>query len=106
LRPGPGAGERDVGELGDAEVENLHHAVVGHEHVRRLDVAVYDPSRVRFREPPRDLHRDPHRLANRERPARDTLLQCLPIVERHRQVELPIVSLADLVDRADVRVLK
>ena len=39
--------------LGDAEVGDLHRAVVGDEHVRRRDVAVDDPHRLAARAEPR-----------------------------------------------------
>jgi hypothetical protein len=105
-RPRRRPGERDIRQLRDAEVEDLHHAVVGDEHVGRLDVAVHDPTRVRVRETACDLHRDAHRLAERERPARDAPLQRLAVVERHREIQLSVIRLADLVHGAHVGMLE
>ena len=78
----------------------------GDEHVRRLDVAVDDPARVRLGQPARRSGRDAHRLFDRQRPSRDPLLQRLAVVQRHRQIELSRLGLADLVQRADVGVLE
>src|SRR5690606_27955801 len=54
----------------------------------------------------RYIQRDRERVGERERTARDTLRQRLAIVVRHRHVELAVARLADLVDRADVRMLQ
>ena len=49
-----------LGELGEAEVQELHRDLrgVGDEDVRRLYVAMDDPVTVRVREPIEDLRRD------------------------------------------------
>ena len=52
-----------VGELRQAEVENLH-AVVGDDQVAGLDVAMDDALRVRFGEPLGDLRGDLDRLGD------------------------------------------
>ena len=54
---------------GDAEVGELHEAVVAHHDVGRLDVAVHDPGLVRDAERERGLPHDRAHLARRERAA-------------------------------------
>ena len=74
-----GAGDRRLRlrELGQAEVENLHPAVVGDEEVLRLEVPVDDPLLVRRRQPVRDLDGVLDRLADRQRAGGQTLAQRL-----------------------------
>ena len=57
------------GELGEAEVEDLHPAVVRHEEVLGLQVAVDDALVVRRGETGRDLGAEVQRLAGRQGPA-------------------------------------
>ncbi len=45
---------------------------------------------------------DVHCLVQRQRPPLDPLLERLAVVVRHHEVELAVVGLVDLVDRADV----
>ena len=64
----PGAGELHlVDRAGDAEVGQLDQAVVGDEHVARLDVAVHDTRGVRGGQPVGDLAPDLRDLARRQR---------------------------------------
>ena len=97
---------RAAGQLGDAEVEELHLAAPRQHDVRRLDVAMNDVGVVRCRHRARHLHRDVERLVDRHRPAGDPLLQRLPFVVRHRQEHAAIWRLVDLVDRADIRMVE
>ena len=53
---------------GEAEVEDLHAAVLRHEDVLGLDVAVNDPLLVRGGEAVGHLRRDTERPAHRKRP--------------------------------------
>ena len=57
---------------------------------------------------PRSLlqHRAVHRVVQRQRPPLDPLLQRLPLVVRHHEVQLAVGGLVDLVDRADVGVVE
>ena len=95
----PGA---ERGELGEPEVEELDGFVVGHHHVRRLQVAVDDPGRVRRREGAGNLRGDPHALPDGEAPARDHLREGTAGDELHRDEE-GAVRLVDIEDRDDVR---
>ena len=45
-------------------------------------------------------------VVQRQRPPLDPLLQRLPLVVRHHEVQLPVGGLVDLVDRADVGVVE
>ena len=56
--------------------------------------------------PLRDLQRDGQRLVEREPAALQSRLQRFPFVERHRDEQLSVLGLADLIDRADVRMIE
>jgi hypothetical protein len=60
-------------QLGQAEVEDLHEAVVGVHHVLRLQVAVDDAGLVCLRQARRELRRDVDQVAQRQRPRGDPL---------------------------------
>ena len=64
------------------------------------------PAFVRVSESARDLQRDRERFVEREPAAIEARLQRFAFVERHRDEQLSVVGLADLVDRADVRVIE
>jgi hypothetical protein len=57
---------RGVGQLGQAEVDDLRVAVLGDQDVVGLEIAVNDPGAVRFAESVRDLGQDFDRAAERE----------------------------------------
>ena len=67
-----------IGELGEAEVDDLHPSVRSHHDVARLDVAVDDPPLVGGCEAAGDLLRDAGRLRNGQRAARDPVAQRFP----------------------------
>jgi hypothetical protein len=79
---------------------------VGEHEVRGLDVAVNDAGVMRVLEAPANLDRDVERVGDRQRTALQPLLQRLAVVIRHRDEQLSIVGLVDVVDRADVRVVE
>jgi len=58
------------------------------------------------RQPLADLRGDVHRLVQRQRPPLDPLLERLPLVVRHHEVELAVGGLVDLADGADVGVVE
>ncbi len=89
-RPGPR-------EAWQPKVENLGLLALGHEDVRRLDVAVGDAFRVRRRERVGDLDREVEELIRLERLAGDALLQRLALEQFHGDEALA-VKLADFVD--------
>ena len=108
-RSHPRAHARDLRtprKLGKPEIDDLHLAVGSDDDVCRLDVAVDDPVIVRFGKPAADPYHDIKRFGDGERPARDLRIQVLSAVERHADEEEPLGRFADLVDRADVRVVK
>ena len=85
------------------EVEDLHLAPVGDEHVGGLEVPVHDPLGVGVGEPARHLHGDVHRLLDRQRPVVEPLLQGLPVQELEDQVRATIAA-PDVVERDQVGV--
>ena len=91
---------------GDAEVGDLEVAVLGHEHVLRLDVAVDDVAAVGGAEGGEDLLGGVDRLQRRERRAApDDLLQVRARQVLHDDV-VAAVRLAAVVDGDDVRVVQ
>ena len=103
-RPGLGQASVDFDRAGDPEVRHLRPAVLGQEHVLRLDVAMDEPVRVREREPVRNLQCELDRSALRQRRlALDQRLQVLPL-DVLEDDELAAVLLAAVDDRDDVRV--
>ncbi len=60
----------DAEDVREPEVEHLHAAIDGEDHVRGLEVAVEDAGGVGVDERSRDGEANPDRLARRERPAR------------------------------------
>jgi hypothetical protein len=75
------------------------------EDVRRFDVAVDDFARMRRVQSVRNLDSDiQHQLA-RDRAAADPMFERLPVEKLHHD-ELLAVELADVIDRADVRVIE
>ena len=96
----------DVFDLGHAEVEDLRRAV-GEEHdIRRLHVPMDDAMLVRLLQSACDLEGDRDGVLTRQRAAQEARLQRLAVVERHRDEQLPLGCLADLVDRADVGMIQ
>ena len=100
-----GPGQRDAGDPGDPEVEDLGRPVGAQEHVGRLEVAVDDPPRVRGRHPRRDPSCDADGRLGAQRPTLEPGRQRLAVVARQRDVGPPVRGLAHLVDRAHVRVV-
>ena len=91
--------------LREAEVEHLEMIAVGDEEVRRLDVAVNDAAPVRGVERIGDLAREVEHAMAANRSVFDQLPDGAPFEPLHRDERLALV-LAELVDRADVRVLQ
>ena len=96
----PGLGELDLGE---AEVQDLHPAVLGHEEVVRLEVPVDDPLLVGSAEALGHLHSDVHGLPHGQGAIPEPVPQRSTLEVLHdgvRDVALP----AEIVERKDVRV--
>ena len=90
----------------DAEVGDLHQAVVHHHDVRRLDVTVHDVAVVRVGEAVGDLGGDVQRQLDRQRLARgQDRAQLLAFQELHGHVGHAL-GLADVVDGDDVRMVQ
>ena len=87
----------------DAEVEDLHHAVLADHHVLGLDVAMDEPALVRRLERARDVDEPAQRRGERQLGAADELAERRPDHVFHREVEAA-GGLADVEDRDDVRV--
>ena len=94
------------GQLGQAEVEDLHDARLGDQQVSGFDVPMDDFRRVSFSESLTDLGCDVHSVTQIQRPTGDPLLERLPLVVGHDEIQLPVVRLVDLEDGADVGVVQ
>jgi hypothetical protein len=77
-----------LGQLRDAEIEDLDRAAPGDEEVRGLDVAMHDALRVSGLECVGDLLAQPDHFLDRQRAARDAILERLPVEQLHHH-ELP-----------------
>jgi hypothetical protein len=95
-------GHRRVDALGEAEVEDLHVPVVGHEDVVGLEVAVHDAASVRRGEPARDLQRPVDGLLLRHGRGVEPAAQRLALEQLGHGVGDAVVP-AEVVDREDVR---
>ena len=91
-----------LGKFRDAEVEHLRLTAARDEQIGRLDVAMDDARRVRGIERVGDLLAEIEQIVDRQRTARDARLQRLAFQQLHHH-ELLAVVLADVVQRADVR---
>ncbi len=98
-------GRRDaaLGQFGEAEVQDLHVAVLRHDQVLGLQVPVHDSRRVRRREALGDLSADIERAPNRQRPGGQEVPHRPALDELHGDPD-GAVGLADVVDRHDVGV--
>ena len=92
-------------ELGEAEVEHLRLAPPRDENIRRLDVAMHDAAGVRSLERVGDFQAEIEHALERQRARRDLVLQRLAVEQLHHDEVLAVV-LADVVDRADVRMVQ
>ena len=97
---------RPAGELRKAEVDDLHFVFTRDKDVLRLDIPVNDIFSVRFRETGGRLGDDLERFIDSDPTPIDPLSKRLTLVERHDDERAPIVHLVDLVDRANVVVVK
>ena len=94
-----------LGELGQAEVEDLDEAVLRDHEVLGLQVAVHDPGAVRFREAVGGLRGDAEERSRRQGAVGQNLAQRSSLDELHRD-ELDAVRGADVVDRDEIRVVQ
>ena len=88
-------------QLGDAEVRDLHPALLVEQDVLRLDVAVDDALLVRVLERLADGRHDHQRLLRRQLPRLQQLPQAHAVHKLHQQV-IEAVGLAEVIDGDDV----
>ena len=67
---------------------------------------MHDAGVVSLSQPSPDLCGDVDGVTQRQRPPSNPLLERLPLVVRHHQIQLAIGRLVDLVDGADVRMVE
>ena len=92
--------------LGQAEIENLHLSAIGHEDVRRLDVAMNDPGRMSGIQGVGELRAQfQDFLAFEAPPFRQSCLECVSLHQFHHEEGLTFV-LADFVNRTDVGMIE
>jgi hypothetical protein len=99
-------GDGSIVHSSDAEIEDLRGSVRKDHDIRGLDVAVDDSRRVGVLESPRDLQCNRERFVEGESTALQSRLKRFTVVERHGNEQLPVRGLADLVDRAHVRMIE
>jgi hypothetical protein len=101
-----GGDGRRVAGAGDAEVGELHRALAGQQHVRRLHVAVHDAGRVERAEGRQDAVGDADGLGDGERAlAGQVRRQVAALDELHHEEQAALV-LAGVVHDDDVRVVE
>jgi hypothetical protein len=88
----------------EAEVEQLRAALRQHD-IGRLQIAVHDPLPVGAVQRSGNLDRDAQRLIDGERPTAKTFRKRLALQVLHDE-EVDVVLAADVVERADVRMLE
>ena len=93
------------GQLRQPEVEYFHLAVIGDEDVRRLDVAVHDAGMMGSLEGVGDLTAEVEHHIDRQRSAVDPAAERAALEQLHHEKRQAVV-LADVVHRADVRVIQ
>ena len=67
---------------------------------------MHDAGRMRLGESPGDLNGDVERHVDRQRSLGDPVAQRAAFVEGHREIQLSVIGLADVVDRVDVRMVE
>src|SRR3982075_2164579 len=87
------------------KIKDLGMSALGHENVRRLDVAVDNTLGVCRIERISDFSREREQQLQLERLPRDAVLQCQPVQVLHGDEGLPIL-LADVINRANVWVVQ
>ena len=105
----PGYGARRLGRhRRQTEVEQLRVAARRDEDVRRLHVAMDDAGAVRGAERVGDLHAHADNRLHRQRPGRQHFEQRQAAQQFHHDIRpvLGLRRLADVVDRADVRMIQ
>ena len=90
---------------GETEVENLDLPLVAQHDVGGLDVPVHETAVMRVRDGLRKLHGVLDELVERQPGGANDFLQRVAFDVLHRDIRLA-VGLADLVDRAHVRVIE
>ena len=94
-----------VADFGQPEIENLGMVALGDENIRRLDVAMDNVLGVGRLERVGNFNRQTSKAIAVRLDEGDAVFQRRPFQKLHRDERL-IVVLADLIDRADIRVVQ
>ncbi len=91
-------------QLGDAEIEQLHLAVRGHQDVRGLEVAVHDQVGVRVGDRRQHVEEQPHARLDAQAPRVAVAVDALAVDVLEHQVRLAVRRDAGVDQLRDVRV--
>ena len=96
---------RGLGNLCQPEIQHFDEIVLGHHNVGRLQISVNNSRRVSLRQRFGDLHGILQRLVQPQPVPADQLIQRFARHVLHRDERLPVL-LANVIDRADVRMVQ
>ncbi len=103
---GAGAGQlRRSGRAGDAEIDEVGEVVLGHQDVRRFDVAVHEPDAVGGVEGGGDLFHDRYRALRRQRTVCEQFGDGMAVDQPHGHIQA-VVDLAEIMDGDDVGLIQ
>ena len=108
-RPHHRPGLREHGltsKLRQAKVQDLRHSILRKHDIGGLDITMYDAMIMGRRQPFRKLGGNFKHFLDLQRRSIDSLLERFPFVEVHDDEHLTFRGLTDVVDRADVGMLK
>ena len=94
-----------MNDFGKTEIQHLGLPAPGDENVRRLDVAMDDSRAVRRVQGVRELNGQVQQLLQRQRLARNQILECYAVEMLHHDEHAPGVF-ADVVDGADAGMIQ
>jgi hypothetical protein len=93
------------GRAGDTEIDEVGEVVLGHQDIRRFDVAVHQPDAVRGGQGRGYLFDDRYCARRRERAIGEEFGDGLTVDQPHRHVQA-VVDLAEIMDGDDVRLVQ
>lgn len=100
-----GAGFGAVGQLRQAEIEELGASVLVNHHVRWLEIAMRDSRGMRLRQSIRNRDRNSQRVVQAHPDARNQLIEGLAVDELHRDIVDPTLG-GDIVDHDDIGMIE